>query len=499
MKHLTMIIYAWLLLEIRKILLLFEFTMPLIFLPRLNRIRIFNGNAKMYLAFIKAKKNVPAYRDFLKEQNFKRPTFYGWIPNFEEIPPIDKENYIKQYEIEKRCIKGKIPNKGVIFDESSGSSGTATNWVRGKKERNNNAKFLKFGIKKLFGNEPLFIINAFALGPWATGVNITMGCTNFSKIKSLGPDNIKIENTLKNFGNQHKYLIMGYPPFLKLLVENSTINWLNYNVSFIFGGESMSEELRDFLLQKGIRKIYSSLGASDLELNIASETDFTISIRRLLRTNIEFRDKIVKYNGALPMVLQYNPSDFAIESSKTDELIITICRSDYLAPKIRYNIHDKGYVLSVKEIYNVMKELNINHDEIIKPKVELPVLFHFGRSDMTVSFFGATISPTDIQETLDRLPKFIEFWNSFFIKCDEINGTKQLLIGIEMKVGKSIHSLDLKQARIDFFNQLALTNQDFKEARKMITNENQMKIEFFENGKDFFKDNDSRIKAKYIQ
>ena len=35
---------------------------------------------------------------------------------------------------------------------------------------------IKFGIKKLFGNEPLFVINAFALGAWATGMNIPMSC-----------------------------------------------------------------------------------------------------------------------------------------------------------------------------------------------------------------------------------------------------------------------------------------------------------------------------------
>ena len=51
------------------------------------------------------------------------------------------------------------------------------------------------------------------LGAWATGVNITISCLKFAKVKSVGPEIDKIENTLNQFGSKHKYLIMGYPPF----------------------------------------------------------------------------------------------------------------------------------------------------------------------------------------------------------------------------------------------------------------------------------------------
>ena len=77
----------------------------------------------------------------------------------------------------------------------------------------------------------------------------------------------------------------------------------------------MSEGMRDYLFQKGIKKAYSSLGASDLELNISAENDFTISLRRLLRSNQSLQSKILKHTGALPMIFQYNPTDFLIESS----------------------------------------------------------------------------------------------------------------------------------------------------------------------------------------
>ena len=42
-------------------------------------------------------------------------------------------------------------------------------------------------------------------------------------------------------------------------------------MSFIFGGEGMSESMRRYLLDKGIASVYGSYGASDLELNIAAD------------------------------------------------------------------------------------------------------------------------------------------------------------------------------------------------------------------------------------
>jgi phenylacetate-CoA ligase len=221
MKHTVTMIYSRLLEYYRKILMLNETSMLIIFMPGFTRFRSFNSKMRAYSEFIKARRNVPAYRQFLDSKGFTKPSFNGFVPNVSEIPSIDKENYVKKYSIDSRCVGGKIPDKDIVIDESSGSSGTATNWVRGKKERARNAKFIKFGMHNLVGKDPLFIINAFALGPWAKGINVTMSCVPFSKLKSLGPDKVKIENTIKQFGSQHKYIIMGYPPFLKMLVDNS--------------------------------------------------------------------------------------------------------------------------------------------------------------------------------------------------------------------------------------------------------------------------------------
>lgn len=499
MRHIFILLYARIHEFLRKLLLLSGSTMKVLFIPGFNNFRAFNSKARAYNEFIKAKRNVPAYRQFLKSKDFVKPSFTGFTPNIYEIPYTDKETYVKQYSMDERCVHGKIPDMDVIIDESSGSTGTATNWARGRKERKTNARFIKFGIRNLFGSEPLFIINAFALGPWATGVNVTMSCSPFSKLKSLGPDKIKIENTIKHFGAEHKYIIMGYPPFLKMLVDNSEIDWKAHNIAFIFGGESMSEGMRDYLLNKGIKRVISSLGASDLELNISAENDFTISLRRLLRSNSELQKKVLKYTGALPMVFQFNPADFLFESSVDGELIISVCRPGYIAPKIRYNIHDRGHVLQIKDLYNILKDLNIDKSELVKPQTDLPLLLHYGRADMTVSFFGSNISPTDVQEALYNLPDLTAIVSSFCLNVSEDqDGNKGLIVSFEMQKNKSQGTLNLEQTQIAFFEQLAITNQDFREAKKMLTKSDQTIIRFFDFGEGPFENNDIRIKAKYI-
>ena len=482
----------------REMFLTFPWAIKFLYVPGFNKLRNFNSRARAYYQFRYAKKRVPAYRAFLESKGFDEPRFKRLVPQIEDIPFIDKENYVKVYDMESRCVGGKIPERNIIFDESSGSSGTATNWVRGKTERKRNGKIIRFGFETLFGTEPHFIINAFALGPWATGVNVTMSCVPFSMLKSLGPEKEKIENTLRQFGTKYKYVIMGYPPFLKQLVDNSDIPWHDYTISFIFGGESMSEGMRDFLYSKGIQKVYSSLGASDLELNLGAENDFTISLRRLMRSNQKLRERITRHEGALPMIFQYNPSDFLVQTTEDGELIITVCRFHYVAPKVRYNIHDRGHQVTINELYEIFEELGINKNEIIAPRTDLPLLFHYGRADMTVSFFGANISPVDIQESMFEMNMLVEHCNTFQIRTSEDTaGDKTLEILLEAKQGNTWEEEDADTIKTDLIAKLAKINQDFRAAYAMAGPE-RIKLILCSHNEGDFANNDIRIKARYL-
>jgi len=145
-------------------------------------------------AFFNARRTVPAYREFLQQHGAENPQA------FEDIPPMDKANYIKRWPLEMLCQGGKLPTRGAVIDESSGSSGTASNWVRGVEERAAARRLIQYSARATFGDESFILLNAFALGPWATGMNVSMSMVDRCVLKSIGPDVQKVVASLKLLG-----------------------------------------------------------------------------------------------------------------------------------------------------------------------------------------------------------------------------------------------------------------------------------------------------------
>ena len=167
---------------------------------------------------------------------------------------------------------------------------------------------------------------------------------------------------------------------------------------------------------------------------MASENDFTIGFRRSLIKNKELAGRLVHHKGAVPMVFQYNPLDFYIESSPDGELLISPCRPNYLAPKVRYNINGTGHVIRFPELKRILAEFNVKPEELGSVKADLPILFHYGRSDSSVAYFGAKVRPSDIQEVVMRIPDLIHVVNSFTLYTTEDETMDKLfVVRFEMK------------------------------------------------------------------
>ncbi|EYT56882.1 hypothetical protein H489_0117830, partial [Curtobacterium flaccumfaciens UCD-AKU] len=167
------------------------------------------------------------------------------------LPEMDKDSYVKRWSIPERCIDGRLPRRGVVVDESSGSSGTPTSWVRGPDERQATRQLLQLGFSRTakdLSKQP-FVLNAFSLGAWATGMNVTASLTESSMIKSIGPDRDKIVQTMREFGTDFTYIICSYPPFLKALFEDDRLDWSQYTIVAAFGGEGISENMRAHIEQ----------------------------------------------------------------------------------------------------------------------------------------------------------------------------------------------------------------------------------------------------------
>ena len=442
---------------------------------------------------------MPAYRQLLSEHGEPQVHLRGLAPDFSTLPITDKESYVRRFSTEDRCRHGHIPANGVVIDESSGTSGTPNNWVRGPEERADVDKLLQVALRQVFGPGPLFIINAFALGPWATGMAVSMATVDVAVLKSVGPDVSKIESTLRHFGPRHRYLVLGYPPFLKQLVDEARVDWSQYDCAAAVGGEGMSEALRSYLL-RSFRAVYSSFGAADLDINIAAENDFTIALRRQLAVRPELRAALkLPSHSSLPMVFQYNPLDYVIESSETGELIISICRDRTTAPKLRYNLHDLGCVVRFPDVARALADVKLRPGDLAHRHLDLPLLFHYGRSDATVAFYGTNVAPSDVQEVIYSLPELAERVSAFALLLGEDEGAnKTLSFAFELSAGAGPPA-DVEAVRARFLGRLAEVNQDYRESAHFIPRDKEPKLEFHPPREGPFADYDVRLKRKYVR
>lgn len=410
----------------------------------------------------KARRKVPAYADYYKKLGHK----HIGASKFEVIPVTDKESFVKKYRIEDRAWRGKLPSKGLTVDESSGSTGNPTNWVRGWNERMNTKELLQLSFHSTFGSAEVFAFNAFVLGAWATGMIVSQSLGEVCIMKSTGSDAQKILDTMKYFGKDYHYIIMGYPPFLKSLIDDNDFNWEGYTVDAIYGGEAITEQLRDYL-SKTFGKVIGSYGASDLEINIGYENDFTIALRKAILSDPNLRRELVKDFGSIPSIFQYNPLGYYIETNEDNELLFTINRTANITPKIRYNIHDIGYTMRYREMEKILKRAG--RMDIIqslrkdgKRILSLPLLFHYGRSDMSITYFGAKVTPEGIRQALNAIPELSPHLESFqAFNAENKHKDTLMIICIELVKGVSSNSFDSQQLAIQFSEELGRLNGDF--------------------------------------
>lgn len=440
-------------------------------------------------AFYHAVRNVPAYAKFFAQHG----------SNVENVPETDKESYIKAFPVGARCVGGSLPFTSTMIDESSGSTGTPYNWVRSLEERHDSHLFISYFASYCYGTGPWITINAFSMGAWATGLNMGLALQLNSTVKNTGPDLAKIFNTLAFFGTQYPYLILGYPPFLKQLIdaaEEEGFPLHQYRLNALVGGEGMSEGLREYLLRR-FQCVYSGYGATDLEIGIAGETPLSMVIRRLARDNPAVRNQLFGNDSRLPMVFQYNPLMHYIEVNDNRELIFTITRSSILSPRIRYNVHDEGGVMRYDEMEEALAAAGQNIQDLVTQtksrRLRLPFLWIYGRRDFTISVMGANIYPEDLEQCLYAEPELARITRSF---CQTLMETPSggvrpcFLFEVEVEPNEKL----MQQFSESILQHLLKLNADFRAAWHEFPETVIPEVKLYRLGQGPFKEHPGQIK-----
>lgn len=464
--------------------------------PNIGNFRVEMGKIRAVRLYRHAAKKVPAYKDFLKKHDFVGPYITTSEVTLNDLPEMDKASYIKPYSLVDKLYDAKLPKTGIMFDESSGSSGTPTSWVRGRKERRFTQRIMQVAFREYIDKRSPIVINTFSMGAWATGLNTTISLLGVGRVKSIGPDIRKVIDTLNELGSDFDYAIAGYPPFLKQLADSKEIDWSKFRISAIYGGEGISEAMRDTLLEK-YSDVVGSYGASDLEINIGHETPFSIALRKAIIQDKGLREALLKQNrGIIPMIFQYNPYDYLMETNEKGELVITICRLQNLSPRIRYNIHDLGHVMDFYELKKTLKAYG--HADLLKhAELDFAVMFHYGRSDLSVDYNGAVVGPEEVKQIINSKREYADRIEGFrLISYEDAEAHKHLLIAIELEEGAKMPKADSDALLAHIVASLQDSNLDFKSAHRTSPLKPELRVYEYHTG--IFDAQHQKLKNDYV-
>lgn len=369
------------------------------------------GQKQALKTFHDVANRVPAYKDFLKK-NGVNPKSVKNFADFQRLPPVTKDNYLRQYPMRELIWDGSEFN-GDIISVSSGSTGEPFFWLRNQAQQAEAAEFFYDMYKNNFGCDevPTLLVVCFSMGIWIAGSYTTLGGIEASrkglKLNIITPalDVTDALAVIKRLHKNYQQLILaGYPPFLKDLIDKGAeegFDWKKLKVGFTPAGEVIGEELRDYFLRRGTAyndpsKVTSIYGTVDAGI-VAYETPLSV----LLRRRIYHRNLQENYFGrqVLPTLTQYDPRKRFIET--VDSNIVFTASTGI--PLVRYNIKDIGGV--VTKLEDLVDDGPSFIKDIDKYGIDIeawarPFVYVHGRSDFTASLYAVLIYPENIKKAL---------------------------------------------------------------------------------------------------
>jgi phenylacetate-CoA ligase len=200
--------------------------------------------------------------------------------------------------------------------------------------------------------------------------------------------------------------------------------------------------------------------------------------------------------GIIPMIFQYNPYDYLFENNDKGELLVTICRLENLSPRIRYNIHDLGHP---EEFYTFKKKLkSLGRQDLLKlVEFDFGVLFYYGRSDLSVDYYGGVVGPEEIRQIINADTDYKQKVANFrLISYEDKSNQKHLLFALELAMDMHIDAEE-KQKLLDIIvSQLFVLNLDFKAGYEMANHKPEIKI--YKPNEGIFDLHHQKVKNDYV-
>ena len=418
--------------------------------------------------------NVPAYQEFLANQGIESRSIQS-LADFQKLPKVNKENYISKYPLSQLCYHGKLENCDFIA-ASSGSTGKSTFWPRFLTDELEIATRFEQIFYDSFqaDHKTTLAVVCFALGTWVGGIFTTNCCRHLAAkgypITVITPGNHKTEilRIIQELGgNFEQVILLGYPPFLKDVIDTGIANgmqWQQYQIKLVMAGEVFSEEWRNLVAHRigsenPAYDFASMYGTADAGV-LGNETPLSISIRRFLAAT-PAAAKALFGESRLPTLVQYDPSSRFFEVEERNLLF----SGNNGIPLIRYSIFDQGGLITYADMIEFLANWGFDPLGELKDHRgihQLPFVYIFGRSNFTVSYFGANIYPENVTVGLEQ-PIIREWVTGKFVLQVQEDVDKNRFLSVVVELAPGVENQEEKRLSItnSILSQLLRLNSEF--------------------------------------
>ena len=437
------------------------------------------GEKSMLNLFEYTYKNVPAYKKFLKKHKVV-PSKIKSIEDFSHLPVVTRDNYLRKYKYIDLFSKKDFFH-ATTFSATSGSTGEPFYFPRDGMHDSEYEYLAEIFLKNQFeiDKKKTLAVMGFALGIWIGGIFTYKVLNKISEkgydftVIPVGTNRDQFLSAVLKFGKYYdQVILMGYPPFIKDVLDEGQIrdiDWKKYNIKVLTAAEGCSERFRDYVTKEAEVKnkftdIVNMYGTVELG-TMAYETALCNLIRSIAYEKKSVFDKLFGDASNMPTLAQFHPQVSHFEEVE-GEIVASSFGSSI--PLIRYSFSDLGGVIKFDDMLVMLKEVGVDikkeakKHKIDKKILKLPFVWVYGRSDLAVVFRGANIFPGEIRNGLGNrnIARFVT--GRFTINSKESSKLKQTLeINVELKDGVEPKKEIEKKVLDAIINELCENNSEF--------------------------------------
>lgn len=415
------------------------------------------GFANALKVFHRAAEEVPAYRDYLDKYGIDHTKIESYA-DFQLLPPVTKENYLKKYPLKDLLFGGRFDDARII-SMSSGSSGVPFFWFRGNQANKDSVAVHERIFNDSFHTQErsTLVIISFAMGTWIAGTYTTTALMDLAdkghKIVLINPGINKAETVhiLKNLApNFDQTVLAAYPPMAKDILDEAAyqgVDLPSLNLHLLFAGEGFSENWRDNILKLvgkpgDLSRTVAIYGTADAGC-MGHESPLSQFIRRKASENPDLCQALFGTDNHTLPTLVHTYADMRFPETDGEFLLFTINNS---IPLVRYKILDRGYPLTAPAMSDILGRHGVKIPAALHDLHDRPYVCLFNRTDVATIFYSLNIYPENIKHGLEQ-PQLMESVTGKFILKTEYNKSQEqiLTLLIELKHGAK-ETLQLAQS-----------------------------------------------------